>query len=126
MVIWLSGRAVKTQLQIVLTGLFAAMDGYPIKNNKQTHTPIGYPSVAAICMTALSLSQITIFFTILELAAVIKATFIPFLLNFSQMQELVKGARYLLIIHEVLVAMDFFSAGVQDQTLEEESQRLAS
>ena len=25
--IWLSGRAVKTQLQI---GLFAAMDGYPI------------------------------------------------------------------------------------------------
>ena len=38
----------------------------------------------------------------------------------------VKGARYLLIIHEVLVAMDFFSAGVQDETLEEESQRLAS
>ena len=37
-----------------------------------------------------------------------------------------KGARYLLIIHEVLVAMDFFSAGVQDETLEEESQRLAS
>ena len=39
---------------------------------------------------------------------------------------LFKGARYLLIIHEVLVAMDFFSAGVQDETLEEESQRLAS
>ena len=38
----------------------------------------------------------------------------------------IKGARYLLIIHEVLVAMDFFSAGVQDETLEEESQRLAS
>ena len=38
----------------------------------------------------------------------------------------VKGARYLLIIHEVLVAMDFFSAGVQDEALEEESQRLAS
>ena len=37
-----------------------------------------------------------------------------------------KGARYLLIIHEVLVAMDLFSAGVQDETLEEESQRLAS
>ena len=37
-----------------------------------------------------------------------------------------KGARYLLIIHEVLVAMDFFSVGVQDETLEEESQRLAS
>ena len=33
---------------------------------------------------------------------------------------------YLLIIHEVLVAMDFFPAGVQDETLEEESQRLAS
>ena len=28
--IWLSGRAVKTQLQIVLIRLFAAMDGYPI------------------------------------------------------------------------------------------------
>ena len=40
--------------------------------------------------------------------------------------ETVKGARYLLISHEVLVAMDFFSAGVQDETLEEESQRLAS
>ena len=37
-----------------------------------------------------------------------------------------KSARYLLIIHEVLVAMDFFSAGVQDEALEEESQRLAS
>ena len=37
-----------------------------------------------------------------------------------------KGAPYLLIIHEVLVAMDFFSAGVQDEALEEESQRLAS
>ena len=37
-----------------------------------------------------------------------------------------KGAQYLLIIHEVLVAMDFFPAGVQDETLEEESQRLAS
>ena len=37
-----------------------------------------------------------------------------------------KGARYLLIIHELLVAMDFFYAGVQDETLEEESQRLAS
>ena len=40
--------------------------------------------------------------------------------------EHLKGARYLLIIHEVLVAMDFFSAGVQDEALEEESQRLAS
>ena len=38
----------------------------------------------------------------------------------------IKGARYLLIIHEVLVAMDFFPAGVQDEALEEESQRLAS
>ena len=38
----------------------------------------------------------------------------------------IKGAWYLLIIHEVLVAMDFFSAGVQDETLEEESKRLAS
>ena len=28
--IWLSGRAVKTQLQIVLIRLFAATDGYPI------------------------------------------------------------------------------------------------
>ena len=38
-----------------------------------------------------------------------------------------KGARYLLIIHELLVAMGvFFSAGVQDKTLKEESQRLAS
>ena len=37
-----------------------------------------------------------------------------------------KGARYLLIIHEVLVAKDFFPAGVQDEALEEESQRLAS
>ena len=27
---WLSGRAVKTQLQIVLIRLFAATDGYPI------------------------------------------------------------------------------------------------
>ena len=40
--------------------------------------------------------------------------------------SVLKGARYLLIIHEVLVAMDLFSAGVQDETLEEESQRLAS
>ena len=38
----------------------------------------------------------------------------------------IKGARYLLIIHEVQVAMVFFSAGVQDEALEEESQRLAS
>ena len=38
----------------------------------------------------------------------------------------VKGARYLLIIHEVLVAMGFFPAGVQNETLKEESQRLAS
>ena len=29
---WLSGRAVKTQLQIVLIRLFAATDGYPIRN----------------------------------------------------------------------------------------------
>ena len=36
-----------------------------------------------------------------------------------------KGAQYLLIIHEVL-AMGFFPAGVQDETLKEESQRLAS
>ena len=28
--IWLSGRAVKTQLQIVLIRLFAVTDGYPI------------------------------------------------------------------------------------------------
>ena len=28
--IWLSGRAVKTQLQIVLIRLFAATDGYPV------------------------------------------------------------------------------------------------
>ena len=28
-----------------------------------------------------------------------------------------KGARYLLIIHELLVAMIFFPAGVQDETL---------
>ena len=38
----------------------------------------------------------------------------------------IKGARYLLIIHEVQVAMVFFPAGVQDEALEEESQRLAS
>ena len=35
-----------------------------------------------------------------------------------------KGARYLLIIHELLVAMGFFPMGVQDETLKEESQRL--
>ena len=28
--IWLSGRAVKTQLQIVLIRIFATTDGYPI------------------------------------------------------------------------------------------------
>ena len=33
----------------------------------------------------------------------------------------IKGA---LIIHEVLVAMGFFPAGVQDETLKEESQSL--
>ena len=33
----------------------------------------------------------------------------------------IKGARYLLIIHELLVAMGFFPAGVQDETLKEES-----
>ena len=47
------------------------------------------------------------------------------IMKYVQCQWL-KGARYLLIIHEVLVAMDFFPAGVQDETLEEESQRLAS
>ena len=31
-----------------------------------------------------------------------------------------KGARYSLIIHEVLVAMGFFPAGVQDETLKED------
>ena len=36
-----------------------------------------------------------------------------------------KGARYSLIIHEVPVAMGFFPAGVQDETLKEESQSLA-
>ena len=67
--IWLSGRAVKPQLQIVLIRLFAATDGYPIsvknefkkknffeKKNKKNKkiflknsflTLIGYPSVAA-------------------------------------------------------------------------------
>ena len=34
-----------------------------------------------------------------------------------------KGAQY---SHEVLVAMGFFPAGVQDETLKEELQRLAS
>ena len=38
----------------------------------------------------------------------------------------IKGARYSLIIHEVLIAMGFSPAGVQDETLKEESQRLAS
>ena len=38
----------------------------------------------------------------------------------------IKGAQYSLIIHEVLVAMGFFPAGVQDETLKEGSQRLAS
>ena len=47
-------------------------------------------------------------------------------IKFEEKPSCVKGARYLLIIHEVLVAMDFFSAGVQVETLEEESQRLAS
>ena len=37
-----------------------------------------------------------------------------------------KGARYSLIIHELLVAMGFFPAGVRDESLKEESQRLAS
>ena len=61
---WLSGRAVKTQLQVVLIRLFVAMDGYPIsvkneffkniKKNKKINkkifflnsflTLIGYPS----------------------------------------------------------------------------------
>ena len=42
------------------------------------------------------------------------------------MDAVPSGARYLLIIHEVLVAIVFFPAGVQDETLKEESQRLAS
>ena len=44
------------------------------------------------------------------------------------LHQCIKGARYLnlLIIHELLVAMFFFPAGVQDKTLKEESQRLAS
>ena len=46
--------------------------------------------------------------------------------NWYHAPYVIKGARYLLIIHEVLVAMDFFPAGVQDEALEEESQRLAS
>ena len=37
-----------------------------------------------------------------------------------------KGARYSIIIHEVWVVMGFFPAGVQDETLKEVSQRLAS
>ena len=40
--------------------------------------------------------------------------------------ETIKGGHYLLIIHEVLVAIGFFPAGMQDETLKEESQRLAS
>ena len=66
---WLSGRAVKTQLQIVLIRLFAATDGYPISVKNEFFkniffekkikkikkiflknsflTLIGYPSVAA-------------------------------------------------------------------------------
>ena len=44
--------------------------------------------------------------------------------DLSSKSYILKGARYLLIIHEVLVAMDFFPAGVQ--TLEEESQKLVS
>ena len=45
---------------------------------------------------------------------------------FAVILYIIKGARYLLIIHEVLVAMGFFPAEVQDETLKEESQRLAS
>ena len=39
---------------------------------------------------------------------------------------MLKGVRYSLIIHEVWVVCCFFPAGVQDETLKEESQRLAS
>ena len=40
---------------------------------------------------------------------------------------MLKGVRYSLIIHEVwVVCCFFFPAGVQDETLKEESQRLAS
>ena len=41
-------------------------------------------------------------------------------------ESIIKGAQHSIIIHEVLVAMGFFSAGVQDVTLKGESQRLAS
>ena len=41
-------------------------------------------------------------------------------------REAAKGSRYVLIIHELLVAMGFFPAGVQDEIPKEESQRLAS
>ena len=41
-------------------------------------------------------------------------------------RDQIKDARYLLIIHELLVAMGFFPAEVQDETLKEESQTLAS
>ena len=50
----------------------------------------------------------------------------PLVSDTQNLGRAIKGARYLLIIHEVLVAMDFFPAGVQDEALEEESQRLAS
>ena len=36
----------------------------------------------------------------------------------------IKGAQYSSIIHEVLVAMGGFPAGVRDEILKEESQRL--
>ena len=41
-------------------------------------------------------------------------------------RDQIKDARYLLIIHELLVAMGFFPAEVKDETLKEESQTLAS
>ena len=64
-------------------------------------------------------------FIFLEFLHVFQIVFCTRHLPFPAVSTL-KGARYLLIIHEVLVAMDFFSAGVQDEALEEESQRLAS
>ena len=48
-------------------------------------------------------------------------------LTYFMQFHMIKGAQYSLVIYEVLAAMGFFfPAGVQDETLKEKSQRLAS
>ena len=84
--IWLSGRAVKTQLQIVLIRLFArGMDIQFVLKMDFKKLDI-YPSPPPLSILIFCTHFFVVFFCLffLQLAAVIRVTFTPFLLNFLE------------------------------------------